>query len=128
MSRPRIINLVLEDIDKNCHKDAVYIEEYIVELEQERDQLRSDVARLELERERKFDDMLNWRGIEREAGDEPCSKCSGSGVRVYGTTSTWRGGVGGCAITPDVCDQCWGSGVKDRPWTNLRQKHGRINA
>ena len=93
-------------------------------LEQERDQLKSDVSRLErkLCRMYDYDDMLSWRGIGREAGDEPCNVCSGSGVRSYGTTSTWRGGIGGCVITSDVCDRCWGSGVKDRPWTNLRQK------
>ena len=38
--RPRIINLVLEDIAENCHKDAVYIEEYIEQLEQQCDQLK----------------------------------------------------------------------------------------
>ena len=60
---------------------------------------------------------LEWRGIE----GEPCSVCSGSGVRNYGSTSTWRGGIGGQAFTADVCDGCWGSGDAKRPWTNLRK-------
>lgn len=29
--------------------------------------------------------------------------------------------MGGCAITGDVCDTCWGSGDANRPWTNLRE-------
>ena len=60
--------------------------------------------------------MLDWRGVE-----DPCLKCNGSGVRAYGSTSTWRGGVGGCAITSDVCDTCWGSGDRYRAWCNLRR-------
>src|SRR5512138_3331028 len=62
--------------------------------------------------------ILSWRGIcEHET---PCKRCGGSGVASYGSTSTWRGGVGGAAMTSDVCDLCWGSGVAERPWTNLR--------
>jgi hypothetical protein len=46
-----------------------------------------------------------------------CKKCDGYGYRAYGSTSTWRGGIGGQAITADVCDDCWGSGRSDH-------KHG----
>lgn len=60
---------------------------------------------------------LEWRGIE----GAPCRVCSGSGVRNYGSTATWRGGMGGQAFTADVCDECWGSGDATRPWTNLRK-------
>ena len=59
MSRPRIINLVLEDIDKNCHKDAVYIEEYIVELEKERDQL-------EVALEIVTNELESWKATEED--------------------------------------------------------------
>jgi hypothetical protein len=59
---------------------------------------------------------LQWRGIEK-----PCDKCSGSGVICYGSTSTWRGGIGGCAMTNGVCDKCWGSGDADHHWTDLRR-------
>lgn len=52
--------------------------------------------------------------------DTPCPKCRGLGVRAYGTTATWRGGIGGAAITSDVCDACWGSGSADRPWRSWR--------
>jgi hypothetical protein len=46
-----------------------------------------------------------------------CARCDGNGYCAYGSTSTWRGGTGGQAITADVCDECWGSGRSDR-------KHG----
>ena len=62
------------------------------------------------------DRFLDWRGIE-----VPCPECKGSGRTVYGSTATWRGGVGGCSMTADVCDACWGSGDKAKPWTDLRK-------
>jgi len=55
--------------------------------------------------------MLRFRRIN--PGDE-CETCHGSGVVTYGSTSTWRGGIGGCAMTDGVCDVCWGSGNKCR--------------
>lgn len=60
--------------------------------------------------------MLDWRGVE-----DPCLTCDGSGRRAYGSTATWRGGIGGQTITGDVCDVCWGSGDRFRHGTNLRQ-------
>ena len=60
---------------------------------------------------------LDWLGIET-----PCARCGGSGRYVYGSASTWRRGVGGCAMTTDVCDRCWGSGDANHPWTNLRER------
>lgn len=60
--------------------------------------------------------LLDMRGID----GEPCRECGGVGVKAYGDTSTWRGGVGGQMITNAVCDRCWGSGDPDRPWVNLR--------
>lgn len=50
-----------------------------------------------------------------------CAACLGHGRRKYGSGSTWRGGVGICAITEGLCDKCWGSGDADRPFTNLRE-------
>lgn len=64
--------------------------------------------------------VLSWRHIYPEQGDVVCGLCGGSGVRVYGSTATWRGGAGGATITTDVCDKCWGSGASNRPWLNLR--------
>ncbi len=68
-----------------------------------------------------FEDMvrirLEWRGIDE--GCE-CAECTGSGVKLYGDTSTWQRGIGGQAMTMDVCDHCWGSGDKDRPWPSRR--------
>lgn len=51
----------------------------------------------------------------------PCVGCAGLGVKAYGSTATWRGGIGGQAITNDICDTCWGSGDASRPWLNLRE-------
>lgn len=49
-----------------------------------------------------------------------CKQCGGRGQRSYANTATWRGGVGGCAITADVCDECWGTGRSDEHGTDLR--------
>jgi DnaJ-class molecular chaperone len=54
---------------------------------------------------------------ERRGG--ACEMCSGSGIQTYGNTSTWRHGIGGQAMTPDVCDRCWGSGSVV-PWPSWR--------
>ena len=64
--------------------------------------------------------FLEWRGIDI-AMNKPCDKCDGSGVRSYASTSTWRGGIGGMMVTLDVCDFCWGSGVKEKPWPSWRK-------
>jgi len=45
-----------------------------------------------------------------------CTGCGGSGYQMYGSTATWRGGVGGQMLTNDVCDMCWGSGDAEKPW------------
>lgn len=31
-----------------------------------------------------------------------CKCCKGTGVITYANTSTWRGGIGGCAMTSDM--------------------------
>lgn len=59
--------------------------------------------------------FLLWREIET-----PCTKCGGTGWRAYGDTSTWRGGVGGQAISGGVCDHCWGSGDEKKHWADQR--------
>ena len=84
------------------------------------ERLRKQIHELQNQREHMYDTMLQWRGIERENGDEPCRGCNGSGVRAYGNTTTWRGGVGGQVITSDVCDKCWGSGNSENVWVNLK--------
>lgn len=60
--------------------------------------------------------MLLLRGVR-----DPCPTCEGSGVRGYASTSTWRGGAGGCMMTTDVCDVCWGSGDAYRKGVDLRK-------
>lgn len=41
-------------------------------------------------------------------------------TKVYGSTATYMGGVGACAMTEDICDRCWGSGDNEFPGPNLR--------
>ncbi len=54
-----------------------------------------------------------------------CIRCKGSGQRLYSSTTTWRGGIGGCAMTTGVCDKCWGSGDEKNPGENLREKRDK---
>jgi hypothetical protein len=63
-----------------------------------------------------FKTFLECRNVET-----PCPTCSGLGVTMYGSTSTWAGGMGGQAMTPGVCDKCWGSGDKHRPWPSWKE-------
>lgn len=67
-------------------------------------------------KEQVYKEVLHARGVET-----PCKKCGGLGVRVYRDTSTWRDGIGGQALTDDVCDTCWGSGDANKSWVNLRK-------
>lgn len=62
--------------------------------------------------------LMEWRGLEAE---RVCRKCGGSGKVAYGSTATWRGGIGGQAITVDVCDRCWGSGDSAKVWPSWRK-------
>jgi hypothetical protein len=64
-------------------------------------------------------DRLAWI---RDRGHEQCQGCCGVGVRVYGSTSTWRDGAGGCSMSSDVCDRCWGSGREGAPWPSHRRE------
>ncbi len=60
------------------------------------------------------------RMYDLEPGDI-CKECNGSGYKTYGSTATWRGGIGGQAMTNDVCDYCWGSGSNSKPWPSWRK-------
>lgn len=60
--------------------------------------------------------FLVWRGIT-----DPCLTCTGTGTRLYPSTATWRGGMGGAMMTTDVCDTCWGSGDRHRAGVDLRR-------
>jgi hypothetical protein len=81
-----------------------------------RQQHAEEVERLKA---RTYAGLLAWRGLD--GADTVCTTCDGSGVRAYGSTSTWLGGIGGSMITSDVCDRCWGSGNAQRPWTSHRE-------
>lgn len=59
--------------------------------------------------------------IERQILGKICTVCFGKGIRLYGSTATWHGGIGGAAMREDVCDKCWGSGDEEHPWTDLQK-------
>lgn len=84
-----------------------------VKLQAERDALRVEVENMNavfMER------VLDYRCVETA-----CKSCSGFGVKSYGNTTTWRGGIGGQAVTPGVCDKCWGSGDENEKWLSLKR-------
>jgi homoaconitase/3-isopropylmalate dehydratase large subunit len=62
--------------------------------------------------------IVDQRGVT-EGGT--CIKCGGLGTRTYGSTATWRGGIGGQQMTTDVCDRCWGSGDENRRWPSHKE-------
>lgn len=63
------------------------------------------------------EELLLCLGISPE---DACERCCGIGRRTYGSTATWRGGIGGQALTEDVCDSCWGSGRRSKKGWDLR--------
>jgi hypothetical protein len=60
--------------------------------------------------------FLDWRGIEKQ--EDICTKCQGGGKVAYGT---WAGGAGGQTMAATVCDKCWGSGDKTKPFPDWRK-------
>ena len=65
-------------------------------------------------------DDLNPLELRGQYDRITCTKCRGSGYFEYSSTATWHGGVGGCAMTDDVCSKCWGSGMDEFPWPSHR--------
>lgn len=51
-----------------------------------------------------------------------CKACGGAGRIMYPSAATYRGGIGGSAMTEDVCDRCWGSGDENNPGENLLER------
>ena len=66
----------------------------------------------------KLEVVMDFHGIEKI--EDICPECEGRGKRTYGSTTTWRGGIGGQQMTTDVCDVCWGSGDIKHKGANLR--------
>ena len=101
-----------------CDKKRSLLDDFS-DMRADRDRLAAENARLEGElvelREKGFKYFLEFRGVET-----PCPGCNGIGVKTYGNTSTWMGGIGGSAMTNGVCDKCWGSGDENKKWMNLR--------
>jgi hypothetical protein len=67
------------------------------------------------------------RGLSYRLKGVACSKCGGIGQITYGDTTTWRsGGIGGQAMTDDICDKCWGTGRSDKTGADLRKIYGML--
>lgn len=90
--------------------DVLALVERVRELEAQIAASERRCLRLEL-----FRDHYGPTSREIEPEDR-CAACGGSGILIYGSTATWHGGVGGQAMTSDVCNKCWGSGDKHTPW------------
>lgn len=104
---------VAPDLEENQDGRAVLFSDHeaaLAEKDAEIERIRNEL------RQESFKEFLEIRGI-----DTPCKACGGMGVRSYGCTSTWKGGIGGQMITPGTCDKCWGSGDANSPGVNLRQ-------
>ncbi len=59
--------------------------------------------------------------LRRRGVNDPCDRCKGLGSYNYSSGGTWRGGMGTCAFTHDICSECWGSGDKYRIGTDIRK-------
>lgn len=52
-----------------------------------------------------------------------CKGCGAFGHKMYSSTATWAGGIGGQSLTVGVCDTCWGTGRTDKTGPDLRRIH-----
>lgn len=104
----------------DCMTDENAVGEGVRCAQHEIQRLKDIIAEQSDSRRFAFLNILRMKGVESE--ENVCQPCGGIGVRIYGSTSTWRGGIGGCAMTNDVCDRCWGSGDKTRPWPAWRRE------
>lgn len=102
-------------VERLRHKHALYQTPSI--LEEAADEIERLRAERNALRDGMLDEFLSWRGI---SPSDACKRCGGSGTRIYGSTSTWQGGIGGQMITSDVCDNCWGSGSQSKHWPSHR--------
>lgn len=104
-------------------------------------ELEAEVKRLTAEVERLRARVVELEAISGIAAHElamsmrgvrtPCDSCAGYGVGRYPSTATWHGGIGGQAITRDVCSVCWGSGDAKKSWPSheeLEEKYERLAA
>lgn len=77
-----------------------------------------EIAALRTEIELLKEQFLSARHISN-----PCTKCMGFGKIYYGNSATWRildsAMLSSAVVTLDVCNECWGSGDIDNPFTNL---------
>ncbi len=89
--------------------DRVRIEKFIFKIKNKNQELEDD----------NLIKFFNWRGIDNV--NNVCEACQGSGKKTYANTTTWRGGIGGQALTSDVCDECWGSGDIENKGADLRE-------
>lgn len=68
------------------------------------------------------EELENLLGYVRVVSGVGCPECRGVGQKAYSSTATWRrGGIAGQAITNDVCDVCWGTGLQNQKGVDLRR-------
>jgi hypothetical protein len=103
----------ITDCSTPLHIRVQNIVQQLESAERERDAARAEGRREGRKEIAQF--IMDERGVRT-----PCGECSGLGVKTYGSTSTWRGGVGGQMMTAGVCNRCWGSGDANRPWPSWR--------
>jgi len=101
------------EIESNLAEEwAMACEKAAVQVEVSHFEIQGDVA-IEMAHE-----LL---GLAHRLKGIACERCGGRGFRTYASTATWRGGIGGSALTDDVCDKCWSTGRSDRTGPNLRK-------
>jgi len=109
--------MIDEQVEENrgLRSDVKLVQQANAEQRQQIEDLQKRVEEL-LDRRNNFHrDVVEWRGVEFE---NVCTECSGSGYKVYGNTATYHHGAGGQAITTSVCNKCWGSGDRYKPWVS----------
>ena len=125
-----------EQLDKALalifHKGTPAMQEVVMEVLAHDGALRQALAR-QAQRLKELETRCNnfpidapmWRGVEP---DDTCAECGGSGTKVYANTSTFHYGAGGQSMTLSVCDKCWGSGDRYRPWPSWKTRRAEAYA
>lgn len=80
-----------------------------------------EVSHFEVQGDVAIEMALCLLGLAHTLKGVACRHCQGQGRRAYASTAGWRGGIGGQAITDDVCDRCWGTGRSDQTGPDLRR-------
>ena len=110
------LNRVLSGLRAVAMLECLVPTEVIKDIDEAREWLKK-IPTGDLNSDQLWEVMLDWRNIEKE---NACGECGGAGVKGYANTATYHGGVGGMMVTEDVCDKCWGSDDRTRPWPSRK--------